>query len=424
MNQNAWLAKAIGVALICWMLSSCCLICLKCPVRIRASDQANSSQQQVDALLKAIRGKRVALLTNPTGVDGQLNLIADIINEAPDIKLVAFFAPEHGLRGDLQAGGRITHYIDPYTSVPVYSIYRTQRAPSKEQLENVDVLIFDIQCVGVRFYTFVWSMTYAMEAAAQNNVKFIVFDRPNPIGAHKVEGAPNRRDLGLVGRLWPGQTLGVATRYGMTPGELASMVNAEWMNPKVDLQVIPIPGYTREQYFEDTGRPWVQPSPNMPTLDTATVYPGMCIFEGSNLSEGRGTTKPFEQIGAPFVNGIELAKKLNALGLPGVRFRPAFFRPSFADWKDEYCGGIAVHVMDRKKFDPIRTALYVLKTVYEMYPDQVRITRYASTLMGVENLHERIKTESVDSIIAGWQDDLEAYKKVRQKYLFYPSGKK
>jgi len=423
MNRNRWIGKGIEAALVCLMLFSCS-IGLEGAVSMTADNPADSSQLQVEALLKAIKGKRVALLTNPTGVDGQLNLIADIINEAKDIELVAFFAPEHGLRGDLQAGGRVTHYIDPYTSVPVYSIYRTQRAPTKEQLENVDVLIFDIQCVGVRFYTFVWSMTYAMEAAAENGVKFIVFDRPNPVGAHKAEGAPNRKDLGLVGRLWPGHPLGVATRYGMTPGEVARLVNGEWMNPKAELQVIPIPGYTREQCFEDTGRPWVQPSPNMPTLDTAIVYPGMCVFEGSNLSEGRGTTKPFEQVGAPFINGVELAKKLNALGLSGVRFRPAFFIPSFADWKGEYCGGIAVHVMDREMFDPIRTALYTLKTAYEMYPDKVRITRYASTLMGVENLHERIKTESVDSIIAGWQKDLEAFKKLRQKYLIYPSGKK
>ena len=423
MNRNRWIGKGIGAALVCLMLFSCS-IGWEWPICITAADRADSSQQQVETLLKAIRGKRVALLTNPTGVDGQLNLTADIINEAKDIELVAFFAAEHGLRGDVQAGGRVTHYIDPYTSVPVYSVYRTQRAPSKEQLQNVDVLIYDFQCVGVRFYTFLWSMTHAMEAAAQNGVKFIVVDRPNPIGAHKVEGAPNRKNLGIVGRLWPGHPFGVATRHGMTPGEVASMVNGEWMDPKVELQVIPIPGYTREQYFEDTGRPWVQPSPNMPTLDTATVYPGMCVFEGSNLSEGRGTTKPFEQIGAPFVNGIELAKKLNALRLPGMRFRPAFFRPSFADWKGEYCGGIAVHVMDRERFDPIRTALYTLKTAYEMYPDQVKITRYASTLMGVENLHERIKTESVDSIIASWQEDLEAFKKLREKYLIYPSGKK
>jgi uncharacterized protein YbbC (DUF1343 family) len=223
--------------------------------------------------------------------------------------------------------------------------------------------------------------------------------------------------------MWPGQQLGVATRHGMTPGELASMVNGEWLDPKVELQVIPVPGYTREQYFDETGRPWVIPSPNMPTLDTALVYPGQCVFEGSNLSEGRGTTKPFEMIGAPYINGFDLAKKLNALELPGVRFRPVSFKPTFSDWKGELCSGIQVHVMDRETYAPIRTALYVLKTAYEMYPDDVKITTYASKLMGVENLHERIKTESVDSIIDGWQDDLEAFKKLRAKYLIYSSSK-
>lgn len=385
---------------------------------------AGSTQQQLEALKAAVGGKNIALLTNPTGVDDQLNLVADLLNAEPDITLVAFFAPEHGLRGDRQAGGGVDDYIDPITGVPVYSLYRVRRAPTPEQLENVDVLIFDIQDVGVRFYTYVWTMTYAMEAAAANGVKFIVLDRPNPIGAHRVEGAPIPFDGGLVGRLWPGQPFGVPTRQGMTVGEIAWLVNEEWMAPKADLQVIPIPGYKRDQYFDDTGRPWVLPSPNMPTLDTAMVYPGMCVFEGVNLSEGRGTTRPFEMIGAPFVNGIELAAELNALGLPGVRFRPAYFRPSFADYSGEYCGGIQVHVMDREAFDPIRTGLSVLKTVYHKYPDQVTIGTYVSTLMGVPNLHNRIKTETVDAIIAGWQDDLEAFKALRAKYLLYGSSSK
>jgi uncharacterized protein YbbC (DUF1343 family) len=301
----------------------------------------------------------------------------------------------------------------------VYSLYGTRTAPTDEQLAGLDVLVFDIQDVGVRFYTYVWTMTYAMEAAAKNAKKFIVFDRPNPIGGVKVEGAPNTQDCGLVGRLWPGQPFGVATRSGMTIGETAKLVNGEWMNPKVDLQVIVMPDYTRDLYFDGTGRPWVLPSPNMPTLDTALVYPGMCVFEGSNVSEGRGTTKPFEMIGAPFINGVELAKDLNALNLPGVRFRPAYFKPTFSNFSGEFCGGIQVHVMNRETFDPIRTGLIVLKTVYEKYPLDVTITEYASKLMGVPDLHNRIKTESVDSIIAGWQANLEAFKLLRQKYLLY-----
>ena len=381
----------------------------------------DSVQQQVTNLINAVSGKNVALLTNPTGVDNNLTSIADILFAEPTVTVVAFFAPEHGLRGD-RTGGGVDDYIDPYTGIPVYSLYGPRLAPTDEQLENVDVLIFDIQDVGARFYTYVWTMTYAMESCAKNNVKFIVFDRPNPIGCEKVEGAPITWDAGMGGRVWQGQPFGVATRHGMTVGEIARLVNEEWMLPKVDLQVIVIPEYTRSMYFEDTNRPWVLPSPNMPTVDTAMVYTGMCVFEGSNISEGRGTTKPFEIIGAPFINGIELANELNNLSLSGVRFRPAYFKPSFSDYTGEYCGGIQVHVTNRDNFDPIRTGLIVLKTIYDKYPSQVTITSYASTLMGVPDLHNRILTESVDSIIAGWQSNLEAFKIIRAKYLLYPSS--
>jgi len=261
-----------------------------------------------------------------------------------------------------------------------------------------------------------------MEAAARNNVKFVVFDRPNPIGCDKIQGAPITFDAGLVGRVWPGQPFGVATRHGMTVGEIATLVNNEWLSPKVDLEVIAIPDYTRSEEFEKTDNPWVIPSPNMPTIDTATVYPGTCVFEGTNLSEGRGTTRPFELVGAPFINGNELANDLNALNLPGVRFRTAYFKPSFDDYSGQFCGGVQVHVTDKRLFEPIRVGLVMLKTVFEKYPADVQITSYASTLMGVSNLHNRIKTESVDSIINGWQTDLEAFKQLRQNYLLYPDS--
>jgi len=403
-------------AVVSMMVLSLCLL----PGEAAAEPAQDAFEMQIQALLTAVEGKRVALLTNPTGVDTQLNLIADRIHSSTASTLVAFFAPEHGLRGDRQAGGSLDDYIDPVTGVPVYSLYGSRYRPTPEQLENVDVLVFDIQDVGVRFYTYVWTMTHAMEAAADSGVAFIVFDRPNPIGAHKVEGAPIPFNAGLVGRVWPGQPFGVPTRHGLTPGELARLVNGAWMDPQVTLEVIPIPGYKREQSFESLGWPWVLPSPNMPTIDTATVYPGMCIFEGSNLSEGRGTTRPFEMIGAPFIDGVTLAARLNELELPGCRFRPAYFQPSFDNWAGQFCGGVQVHVLDRDRFEPVRTGMMVLKTVYELYPSEVTITSYASTLMGVENLHERIKTESVDAIIAGWQADLQSFLTLREPYLLYP----
>lgn len=384
------------------------------------AEEVHPVQQQIEQLLSEVRGKRVALLTNPTGVNHRFEHIADILFNDEETTLTCFFAPEHGLRGDQQAGGGVTDYIDPVTGLPVYSVYGVRQAPTDEQLKDLDILIFDIQDVGARFYTYVWTMTHCMEAAAKNDVSFIVFDRPNPIGCHKVEGAPNTQDYGLIGRLWPGEPYGVSVRHGLTAGEFAKLINGEFIDPKVNLTVIEIPGYARGMYFEETGYPWVFPSPNMPTVETAMVYPGMCVFEGTNLSEGRGTTRPFELVGAPFIDGVKLASELNKLGLPGCRFRPAYFKPSFDDHSGSFCGGIQVHVTDRDAFIPVKTGLSVLKKVVEMYPDDVTVTSFADRLMGVPGLHENIWTDSVDSIMASWQSNLDAYKTMREKYLIYP----
>jgi uncharacterized protein YbbC (DUF1343 family) len=222
----------------------------------QSEELAMKTEQQVGSLLRAIGGRRVALVTNPTGVDGELNLIADRICAEPSTTITAFFAPEHGLRAAEQAGDKVTDYIDPVTGVPVFSIYGKNKGPSDEQLSRTEVLVFDIQDVGSRFYTFAWSMTYAMESAARNRIPFIVFDRPNPAGCLKVQGAPNTEDAGLVGRVWPGQPFGVATRHGMTLGELATLVNEEWMNPKAELRVIKIPGYRRDMSFAELDELW------------------------------------------------------------------------------------------------------------------------------------------------------------------------
>jgi uncharacterized protein YbbC (DUF1343 family) len=378
--------------------------------------------RQIAQLVAALQGKRVGLLTNPTGVDARYNLIADRLHADPEVQLVAFFAPEHGLRGDRQAGGSVQDYVDPITGLPVYSLYGARREPTADQLATLDVIVFDIQDVGARFYTYVWTMSHVMEACAAAGKEFVVFDRPNPVGLQRVEGAPNTFDAGLIGRLWTGQPFGLATRHGMTAGEVATLVNSEWMQPKVGLTVIPVPDYHRGMTFEQTGYPWVMPSPNMPTRETASVYPGMCIFEGSNMSEGRGTTRPFELVGAPFIDGTVLARELNALDLPGVRFRAAWFIPSFDDFSGQSCGGIQVHVTDPAQFDPIRTGMHVLKMSITLYPQQTTITDWAGRLMGVPNLHNRLKTESVEAIIAGWQENLESFRVVRARNLLYPEA--
>ena len=263
-------------------------------------------------------------------------------------------------------------------------------------------------------------MTRAMEAAAKAGKEFVVFDRPNPIGLAKMEGAPITFDAGLIGSLWPGQPFGIPTRHGMTVGEILTLVNEEWADPKAKLTVIKIPGYTRTMTFEETGYPWVMPSPNMPTIDTATVYTGTCVFEGTNLSEGRGTTRPFELIGAPFIEAPKLARRLNAAGLKGVRFRPAWFTPTFDDHEGKRCAGVQLHVTDREAFEPVRTGLTMLKVICEVYPDKVVVTEFATRLMGVPELHEKIRTESVEALIGSWQENLKAFAVKRKPHLLYP----
>lgn len=376
-------------------------------------------ETQIHALIQTVKGKRVGMLCNPSSVDAQFRLVADRLHAHPDVKLVCFFAPEHGLRGDIQAGVKVADYVDAATGLPVYSLYGTNHCPAPEQLKQIDVLVCDKQQVGVRFYTFIWTVVDAMEAAGRANKEVVILDRPNPLGLEKMEGAPNRMDAKIIGPRWPGQPFGVPTRHGMTLGEIATLVNEAWTTNQARLTVIKVPDYTRAMSFADTGYPWVMPSPNMPTLETTLTYPGTCVFEGTNLSEGRGTTRPFELVGAPFVEAGKLAERLNAAQLPGVRFREAWFTPTFSKHNGRRCGGVQLHVTDPNRFDPVRTGLVMLKTFCEMYPNDVQVTAFASSLMGVPNLHERIRTEQVDTLIAGWQADLEAFAKMARPHLLY-----
>lgn len=258
--------------------------------------------------------------------------------------------------------------------MPVYSLFGTRLRPTDEQLADIDVLVYYIQDVGVRFYTYIWTMTYAMEACADNNKKFIVFDRPNPQNANRVEGCPNIFNSDILGRLFPGQTFGLPLKYGMTIGEFATLVNNEWLATKVELQVIQMIGYYRDMYFEDTGLTWVQPSPNMPTLDTVTVYPGTCLIEGSNISEGRGTTRPFEMIGATYIDSYKLADKLQSLPYKNVIFRPNYYIPTFDKYINEICGGVQVHCLDRNNYDSVSVGMSIVQNIFVMYPLNVTFT--------------------------------------------------
>ena len=396
--------------------------------------------------LDLVKGKRVGLITNPTGTDRSLRTTIDLFLANPAVKLVALYGPEHGVRGDAQAGQYVPFYVDrkyniPEYNLPVFSLYgqsmkpdpgmlknidqfmrsfdtkETGKAPEAAMVEGIDVMIFDIQDVGTRVYTYVATMAYAMQAAAENGIEFIILDRPNPVNGVDMEGPILEfpEFSSFIG-LFP-----IPERHGMTMGELAGLFNDKFLGRKAKLTVVPMEGWRREMWFDETGLPWVIPSPNMPTLDTATVYPGLVAIEGTNLSEGRGTTKPFEFFGAPWIDGFDLAKTLNGLGLAGVRFREAWFTPSFSKFQGQLCGGCQIHVTDRASFRPYAVALHIIKTVRDAYPEKFEFhPDYFDKVMGTSSVRAALEAGTgVPAILDSLRPGLEAFAGLRQPYLLY-----
>ncbi|ARI77719.1 exo-beta-N-acetylmuramidase NamZ family protein [Halobacillus mangrovi] len=368
-----------------------------------------------------IEDKNVGLITNPTGVDQELNSIVDILHNDPDVNLTALYGPEHGVRGSAQAGEYVEYYIDEATGLPVYSLYGSTRKPTPEMLEGIDVLLFDIQDVGTRFYTYIYTMAYAMEAAQEKNIEFIVLDRPNPLSGEAVEGPVlNDEYSSFVGKYE------IPLRHGMTVGELAKLFNKEF-GIGADLTVVEMDHWKRDMYYDETPLEWVLPSPNMPTLDTALVYPGAALIEGTNVSEGRGTTKPFELIGAPYIDSTELASALNELELPGVDFRAASFTPSFSKHAGELSHGVQIHVTDKEAFQPVTTGVSLVKTIHDLYPEDFEFraensegVSFFDLLVGNGWIREAIEEgSSVEEMKAKWQEDLIEFKEVRENYLLY-----
>ncbi len=391
--------------------------------------------------LGLVKGKRVGLITNPTGTDSGLRTTIDLFRSNPAIDLVALYGPEHGVRGNAQAGEYVPYYYDEKFKLPVFSLYgqsfkpepgmlkdidaymrsfdtkETGKVPEAGMVKGIDVLVFDIQDVGTRVYTYIGTMAYAMQAAAEAGIDFIVLDRPAPINGVDMEGAilEYPEFSSFVG-LFP-----IPLRFGMTVGELARLFNDKFLARTAKLTVIPVEGWQRTMWYDETGLPWVIPSPNMPTLDTATVYPGLVALEGTNLSEGRGTTRPFELFGAPWIDGNELASKLNALALPGARFREAWFTPSFSKFQGELCGGCQIHVIDRNAFRSVAAVLQIIKTVREMYPDKFAFhTDYFDKVMGTGSVRKALEAGSdVATILANIQPGLDAFAALRKAYLLY-----
>jgi uncharacterized protein YbbC (DUF1343 family) len=355
-----------------------------------------------------IKGKRVGLITNPTGVDSRLELTADRLAAQPGTTLTALFAPEHGLSGAAQAGEQVT------STTAIYSLYGQNPGPTAEMLGNVDVLVYDIQDVGVRFYTYLSTLFETMRSAAAKGIPLIVLDRPNPIDARRVQGVmleSGRESFVGIYRM--------PIRYGMTVGELAQLMNAE-AHLGCDLHVVPVKGWKRSHWFDKTRLQWILPSPNMPTLGTATVYPGTCLIEGTNLSEGRGTTRPFELFGAPWLDSKRVADSLNRLGLKGVYFRPQAFTPTFSKYKDQLCQGIQVHVLDRDDFQPIEATLHVIEQIMKLQPGSLEFNSAFDRLTGTSQVREALlKGDSVAAIEKSWEPDLKEFMKIRKKYLLY-----
>jgi uncharacterized protein YbbC (DUF1343 family) len=370
----------------------------------------------------SLRGRNVGLILHPASIDSTGRHILDVFKEFPDVRVTALFAPEHGVKGE--AEDQVPVPDGRHGEFPVYSIYGERRAPDPAWLRDLDVLVFDLMDVGARYYTFIWTMALSMQVCAKAGKRFMVLDRPNPITGEVVEG--NVLDpafTSFVG-LYP-----VAVRHGMTPGEIARLVN-ERFKIGCELEVVAMEGWDRRRWFDETGLPWVKPSPNMKTLATAVVYPGACLIEGTNLSEGRGTAQPFELSGAPFIDSPRLAAALNALGLPGVRFKPAEFSPTFHKWEKERCGGIFIQVTDRKIFKPYLTGLGLLKAARELFPEGFAWRpppyEYEETLLpvdilcGTDSIRKSLESgRPLTEIEASWRNELEDFKKLRREYLLY-----
>ena len=374
---------------------------------------------------RLLKGLRSGLICNQASVDHGLQHAADLLNNHSSIQLKALFGPQHGIRGDVQDNMIETaHGVDRMTGLPVHSLYSETREPIESMLADIDVLIFDMQDVGCRIYTFVYTLANCMRAARRLGKKVLVCDRPNPINGVGVEGnVLEPEQASFVGQF------AIPTRHGMTVGELAQLFNQHF-GLGCDLEVIPMDGWSREDWMDETDAPWVLPSPNMPTVDSATVFPGTVHFEGTQISEGRGTTRPFELVGAPYVIPEEYAEALNAMKFPGVFFRSCVFQPTFQKHGGVSCGGVQIHVTDRSQFQPVITGIAMVQTAYEMYKENFRWKEppyeyvYDQNPFDVISGTTRIRAAiergtSINAIKNEWQPGLKEFESIRERYLAY-----
>jgi len=365
----------------------------------------------------ALRGKRVGLITNHTGIDRSRNTDIDLIARHKDLKLVALLAPEHGIRGDAAEGAKIVDETDPKTGVPIYSLYMAEdRGPTPEMLKDVDVLVYDLQEVGGRTWTYVSTMALSMQAAARKNIPFVVLDRPNPIGGEIVEGALlDPRFKSFVG-MYP-----IPARHGMTVGELATLFNRKY-GIGADLIVARVANWRRSQWQDQTGLPWVNPSPNLRSLAALTSYPGSVYFEGTTLTEGRGTDRPFEQIGASWLNAPEVARVMNEMRLPGIRFEPITMSvlPTASKFKGQTIPAIRLRVTDRQAYRPVRTALLLIDEIRRQHPRDFAWSPTIDRLTGSDKARLAIEGGRLGSLLEEWDREAADFLESRTPFLLYP----
>ncbi|MGM7701841.1 exo-beta-N-acetylmuramidase NamZ family protein [Pseudalkalibacillus sp. Hm43] len=373
----------------------------------------------LNGLGEKYRGKKIGMILNHTSVTPSMDLSIDVLIEQ-GYDIVALFSPEHGLRGHVKEGQHISHETDPRTGLPVYSLYGKNKVPPDDWLKDIDVLLFDIQDLGVRFYTYIYTLANCMQVAGRLGKEFVVLDRPNPITGTRVEGNP--LDLNFASFIG---NYNLPIRHGMTVGELAAYINEEF-GFNADLKVIKMEDWKREMWFDETSFQWTPPSPNAPSLDMAIVYPGTCFFEGTNVSEGRGTTKPFEWIGAPWINSFEWKKRLSTYSLEGVQFRETVFQPTTSKYEGETCFGLQVHVTDRETFQPVKTACAMMESLIQLHPEefswiQLKDGRYmVDLILGTDGFRFALEQQSP---LIQWlereEEQLETFKVKREKYLLY-----
>ncbi|MED5018337.1 DUF1343 domain-containing protein [Paenibacillus chibensis] len=374
----------------------------------------------IDRVMEAahlLKGKKLGLITSPTGLNKDFVSTIQILHD--HFHLAALFSPEHGVRGDQAAGAMVETYTDPITGVPVYSLYRKDsKRLSQEMLDEVDMVVYDIQDVGTRYYTFIYTMLYALEDCAKAGKEIVILDRINPLDGVTVEGNILKPGYESFVGGYP-----LAVRYGLTAGEVAKMAN-EQMEWNAKLHVVRCQGWDRQMLFPETGREWVMPSLGIPRFNTALIYPGTCLFEGTNLSEGRGTTAPFEMIGAPFIDAEQLAADMNSLKLPGVIFRPVYFKPSFSKFQGEQCGGVQIHMMDYRAVEPLETGVRLLCTIKNRYeefsflPPLKENSRSFIELLGGDNVYLQDNLDA-DVLLEQFREESREFAKLKTEYHLY-----